>query len=297
MAQPLDFSGVVEKDGWFTGEINTGIPLNDDPNNDTTVYLDCAVPEPLTAEQWMCLKMEFWQIDKKAFTKALAGIGCDTKKGKIIRSMSDPLHRGISYKQERDVHAYGCMEISPEAAQQAVSKAEELFSRLGLTIGIACALDYGERSWAAYGYRDDGTLLPNNEETWLPKFMAQEAEQNRDPSDYLWLSGSPLLRGLPVGSMSYPDGDRRDPSARCGIASGVNVFADKSGHLLNIYLEGIPIEMSAKTLSGKQPDWKVAFEKLNDQWAFEGQSWFNALRTDCPLEDGLGTISYATRNV
>lgn len=261
-AEPLDFSNVVENDGRLTGELVTAEPT--ETNTDTTLRIDCAAPRPLTDEQWVRLHTEFWKTDKKAFGKALKAVGTSTQQGSWWNTMNDPLRREIAWRGTPDIDTFGVVAAAELTAsmQAAADTYQRFFESLGLQPDIVAVCDYAKRDYAAFRQNSDDEA---NAERSCKDFLEKEAKLKRDPADYTWIVGRISLRGLPVGSMSYPDGDVREPDARTGIGSWVNALADKDGKLVNVYVAAVPLEKGAEPLSGTQTDWRLAFQRLNEQ--------------------------------
>ena len=262
LADTLDFSYVVEKDGRLTGKIITAEPT--ETNADTTLRVDCAVPQPFTEEQWVRLRIEFWQIEKKAFEGALNRAGTSTAKGSWWNQMNDPMRREIAWRGTPDIDTANLVAATELTAQMqaAVETYHRFFKSLGLQPDIVATCDYARRDYAAC--RQSSEAEARMEQNY-DNFIANEARQNRDPADYTFLVGRMSLRGLPVGTMSYPDGDAREPSARINVGSWASALADKEGRLVNVYVSALPIEASAEPLPAGQPDWRQAFQKLNEQ--------------------------------
>lgn len=285
-AEPLDFSNVIEKDGWLTGEIVTAEPT--EINTDTTLRIDCAVPQPLTDEQWVRLHTEFWKTDKKAFAKVLKAVGTSTQTGSWWNTMDDPLRREIAWRGTPDIDTLYMVAATELTAsmQAAVDTYRCFFESLGLQPDIIAVCDYAQRDYAAFRQNSDDEA---NAERSYKDFLAKEAKCKRDPANYTWIVGRMSLRGLPVGSMSYPDGDAREPDVRAGIGSWVNALADKDGKLVNVYVAAVPLEKGAELLPGTQPDWRLAFQRLNEQlYAQIVQPYWSIGASDYNNQDVVG---------
>ena len=146
--------------------------------------------------------------------------------------------------------------------QAAADTYQRFFESLGLQPDIVAVYDYAQRDYA--GCRQNSETEARVKQIYND-FLASEAKQKRTPSDYTFIVGRISLRNLSVGSMSYPDGDTREPDARVGIGSWVNALADKDGKPVNVYVTAVPLEKDAEPLPGTQPDWRLAFQKLNEQ--------------------------------
>ena len=83
---------------------------------------------------------------------------------------------------------------------------------------------------------------------------------------------------------------------RVGIGSWINALVDKDGKLVNVYVAAIPLEKDAEQLPGAQPDWRLAFQRLNEQLYTQMDTpyWSVGVEDVVDVNDNSTVTYYAT---
>jgi hypothetical protein len=269
-ADDVNLQAVTEKDGHLSGTVK--ILRYRDPNQVLTV--DCPVPTEFTKDQLNRITVEYEGFNKAAFLAALLKTDGVKKKGSVeITNMES---RTAQYLEESaPVHLfYGFEDDTLTLSNQANggAKAKEMDRARNLSLALLNELGYVPYTEgmniarlfdpAVYGYHPKTSDWQERQKDITRAFERMAKQYGYEDFNYTKVSMSTMLRGLPVDpDFSWPNGDSKEPDARTGCSTCVNLLVRDDGTIAFADIQNLPREITAAPLPTAAASWQDALKE------------------------------------
>lgn len=271
-AQEDLFAGLIVRDQWITGTIESCVGVGTQHEHRETILVDCPLPaQTYTGE---IIKTEIRRFSKKDVQKALRAIG-QSDQGRFV---SDATGFRFASAAKTDPAA----DISREkAADRAVRIGLDFFEALGVEVAAESATvarPYDEEAFMCsakerltHQFSEIDVMMDRQRAQW----KRRQKYETREPQ-YTRVSFQVMTDGMRVASWpSYPAGYSDEPDARIAFDTGVSVLVSDSGVLAEVQAGNIP---QAKSRRLPQAEDAPAISALLRQSHILAESWQEALK-------------------